>query len=71
MQTPTLEHYTSHNIHDIQPCAAKMVKLVHNMSKAKQQAVRTKYSDRKFMKVAVKAEKLFSSEEVTALALTS
>ena len=68
-QTPTLEHYTTYTEADILPCVAKIASLVQSMQKAKQQAVRTKYAAKKFMKVSL-LDKLFS-QEVKSLALIS
>ena len=56
MQTPTIQHYTTYSKEDVTSCACKMARLVLNMGTCKQQAVRTKYSSRKFMKVATSEE---------------
>ena len=60
-QTPTLQYYTSYCEADILPCVYKMAKLVQNMAKAKQQAVKNKYASSKLMRTS-KCEGLFSEE---------
>jgi len=66
LQTGALQHYTTYKEADILPCVCKIAKLVQNMEKAKQQAVRNKYASSKFMSTS-KVPGLFS-EEMQALA---
>ena len=51
-QTPSLRHYSTYSEADIMPCVRKMCSLLVAMPTAKQQAVRRKYSEKKFLSVA-------------------
>ena len=52
LQTPALRHYSTYSEADIMPCLRKMCSLLVAMPTTKQQAVRKKYSDEKFLCVA-------------------
>ena len=56
LQTPALHHYTTYSKENIMPCVHKLACLVSGMDTCKQQAVRTKYSSSKFMKVSKTGE---------------
>lgn len=65
--TPTLQHYSMYSEQDLLPCIQKMARLLGNMQTSKQQAVRSKYSSSKYLRVA-KAEVLLKSQVVRDLA---
>ncbi len=51
-QNASLQHYTTYSESAILPCVRDIATLIHKMPTAKQQAVRSKYSSSKFLRVA-------------------
>ena len=51
-QNATLEHYTGYTETDLLPCMQKLAQLVVRMPLVKQQAIREKYSSKRFLRVA-------------------
>ncbi len=52
-QTPKLEHYTGYAQSDLLPCITTFARLISKLPVAKQQSVREKYCNSRYLRVAM------------------
>lgn len=52
LQTPALQHYSTYSESEVLPCVRKIASILIGMLTSKQQAVRNKYSSKKYLQVS-------------------